>query len=109
MKLLQKLIKSFDGLHYPQEYLCLNLETFQQPLHAYKIKQGRVNKDIRDVHCFIGYSPLVLSLFSKDDSEERVEIAFTQKSYALNESISRKDALARLELKKVARATLLKC
>jgi hypothetical protein len=66
MQLLQKLLNKLNGLHYQQEYLCLAKETFQNPIHAYFVKEGRVIKDITNGHVFTGYNPLIFTLRSSD-------------------------------------------
>lgn len=97
MKLLQKILIRFNGLHFPQEYLCFAKETFSHPLHVYLINENRIIKDITDEHLFVGYSPLVFA-FSLTDLPTSVKVIFSQKVLHPNEIFSSKDALARLEL-----------
>jgi hypothetical protein len=101
MQLLQKLLNKFNGLHYPQEYLCLAKESFQNPIHAYFVKGGRVVKDITNDHLFTGYSPLIFTLVSSDLKEpfSTIEFAFTQGSFQPNDFFKERDALARLSLR----------
>ncbi len=54
MNFFKKFLNNLNGLHYSQEYLCLAQESFQQPLHAFLIDNGRVIKDITDLHLFVG-------------------------------------------------------
>ena len=54
MKLLQKILNKLNGLHYPQEYLCLAKESFQQPLHVYIAEGRQIIKDITHFHLFTG-------------------------------------------------------
>jgi hypothetical protein len=100
MQLLQKLLNKFNGLHYKQEYLCLAKESFQQPLHAYLVDNGRVIKDITEEHVFTGYSPLIFSISSNalPIPPGHIEIAFSQRSLQPNDYFKKKDALAGLSL-----------
>jgi hypothetical protein len=104
MKLLKKILNKLNGLHYPQEYLCLAHETFEQPLHAYLIDDGIPIKDITKLHSFVGYSPLIFSLSSAAIDPIRsstINIAFTQHELHPNGSFKPKDAIAMLCLKKI--------
>ena len=103
MKLVQKLLNKLNGLHYPQEYLCLAKESFQQPLHVYIVEGRRVIKDITHFHLFTGYSPLVFAIsFPAEDNTElpaSLEIVLSPRSFQQNETFEKKDAVARLFLK----------
>ena len=109
MKLLQKLLNKLNGLHYPQEYLCLAKESFQQPLHVYIVEGSKVIKDITHFHLFTGYSPLVFAIsFPVGDRTElpaSLEIIFSQRSFQQNEILEKKDAVARLFLKLIKKTT----
>ena len=103
MSVFQKLFRKFDGLRYPQEYLCLAKESFQQPLHVYIVEGRKVIKDITHFHLFTGYSPLVFAIsFPVEDSTDlpaSLEIILSQRSFQRNEFFEKKDAVARLFLK----------
>jgi flavin reductase (DIM6/NTAB) family NADH-FMN oxidoreductase RutF len=103
MALLKKLLNKFNGLHYPQEYLCLAKESFQQPIHAYLVNDKGVIKDITDQHLFTGYSPLILTLNSPTDQKlpDEIDIAFSQKSLQPNDFFKQKDAIASLSSKMI--------
>jgi hypothetical protein len=102
MRFLQKLLNKFNGLYYPQEYLCLAQESFYQPLYAYCIQDGKITKDITQLHCFVGYCPLIFALpFAANVWQEQIDIAFTTVPKQLNELLSHKDALATLSFKKI--------
>jgi flavin reductase (DIM6/NTAB) family NADH-FMN oxidoreductase RutF len=105
MKLLQKVLNKFNGLHYPQEYLCLAKESFQQPLHVYLISGNEIIKKITSEHLFTGYSPLIMTLYfsavNKQDLPATIDIAFSNHSLQPNELLGKKDAIARLSLKKI--------
>ena len=103
MKFFQKLLNKFNGLHYPQEYLCLDGGIFEQPLHVYLADRNKVLKDITNFHAFVGYCPLVfaLPLSVAGSSAETIQLAFSQKTFSTNEILAAKDAIARLWLKKI--------
>jgi hypothetical protein len=104
MKLLKKILNKLNGLHYPQEYLCFAHESFEQPLHAYIVDDGKPIKDITKLHSFVGYSPLIFSLLSLATvsiESLTINIIFTQGELDLNESFKQKDAVALLCLKKI--------
>ena len=101
MSIVKKILTKFNGLHYRQEYLCLAKESFQNPIHAYFIKDGRIIKDITNEHLFTGYSPLIFTLTSSDLKEppSNIEILFSQQSLQPNDFFDERDALARLSLR----------
>ncbi len=105
MKLFQKLLNQFNGLRYPQEYLCFANELFQDTLHAYLVCKEQVIKDISSLHLFVGYSPLIFALSSlKETGPEQlstIDILFTDKLLHQNETFSQKDAIAMLTLKRI--------
>lgn len=100
MQLIKKILTRFNGLHYPQEYLCLAAESFPDPLFVYLVSNTHVIKDITNQHLFVGYSPLVFVLPGADYPAS-LQLIFSQSSLPPNESYSKKDALARLESKKI--------
>ena len=105
MRLLQKLLNKLNGLHYPQEYLCFAIESFQRPLQAYQVRDGQVIKDITKLHVFAGYSPLIFALVplkeTGRDEVTTIDILFTDKLLLQNETLSQKDAIAVLTLKRI--------
>lgn len=104
MTLLKKILNKLKGLHYPQEYLCFAYESFEQSLHTYLIEDGKVIKDITNLHVFAGYSPLIFSLPSSVITlvqHSTVNIVFTQHELQPNDSFKQKDAVAMLSLKKI--------
>jgi len=104
MKLLKKLLNKINGLHYPQEYLCIACESFEQPLHLYLIEDGKVIKDITNLHVFVGYNPLIFSFPSSaitSAGPSMITIAFSQQLLQSNAIFSKKDAVAQLHLKKI--------
>jgi hypothetical protein len=100
MQLLQKMLARFNGLHYPQEYLCLAKEAFFPPLHIYLVNNNRIIKDITNQHAFVGYSPLVFAVPSpvSDHLHRTLRLIFSLRVLQPNEFFSKKDALASLEL-----------
>ena len=97
---MKKILTKLNGLHYQQEYLCLAKEPFQNPIHAYFVKDGHVIKDITNEHLFTGYSPLIFTLISSDlkESFSKIEMFFSQRSLQPNDLFKKRDALAWLSL-----------
>ena len=98
---MKKILTKLNGLHYQQEYLCLAKESFQNPIHAYFVKDGQVIKDITNEHLFTGYSPLIFTLISSNLKEpsSNIEMFFSQRSLQPNDFFKKKDALAWLSLR----------
>lgn len=104
MRLLGKILNRFNGLRYGQEYLCLAKDGEHSILHVYLVSDGRVLKDITKLHCFVGYSPLVFaisSFFIPSDNNGMIELIFTVDTLEENAFFDKKDAVARLYLKKI--------
>ena len=97
---MKKILTKLNGLHYQQEYLCLAKEPFQNPIHAYFVRDGHVIKDITNEHLFTGYSPLIFTLISSDLKEpfSNIEMFFSQRSLQPNDLFKKRDALAWLSL-----------
>ena len=98
------MLNKLNGLHYPQEYLCLALESFELPLHTYLIEAGIVIRDITKLHSFVGYSPLIFSMQSSvipSTQSSTVNIVFSQSEFQQNETFNQKDAVAALCFKKI--------
>ena len=107
MKLIQKLLNKFNGLHFPQEYLCVGLESLEKPLYVHLICHNRVRGDITKFHWFVGYHPLILALPSSlECDEEVISIAFAHQALQPNENFRQKDAIALLRLKKIKESNL---
>lgn len=100
MALTKRILTKLNGLHYPQEYLCLAKGSFQQPLHVYLVSNYQIIKDITNQHCFVGYSPLVFAL-SGAEWPASLLLVFSQQTLVPNDIFSKKDALAILYLKQV--------
>ena len=100
MKLVKKILNKLNGLHYTQEYLCFAKESFLQPLHVYLVNDKHIIKDITNQHLFVGYCPLVFA-FSDTDLPLFVQLIFSHRTLLPNESFSKKDALALLELEQI--------
>jgi flavin reductase (DIM6/NTAB) family NADH-FMN oxidoreductase RutF len=101
MGFMKKILTKLNGLHYQQEYLCLAKEPFQNPIHAYFVRDGHVIKDITNEHLFTGYSPLIFTLISSDLKEpfSKIEMFFSQRSLQPNDLFKKRDALAWLSLR----------
>lgn len=105
MKLVKKILDKLNGLHYPQEYLCLAKESFTDPLHIYLVSANKVIKDITNHHLFTGYSPVIFALAPFKEinlfQAEYITISFTQAAFKPNEILSKRDVLATFHLKKM--------
>jgi hypothetical protein len=102
MKLVEKILNRCNGLHFRQEYLCIAKEILTRPLHVYLVHHKRVIKDITNKHLFVGYSPLVFA-FTGIEFNETIQLIFTHQLLQPNEIFVKKDALARMDLKKIQR------
>ena len=109
MKLPQKLLNKLNGLHYPQEYLCLANESFKKSLRVYLVGPGNIIKDITNEHLFTGYSPLIFTLryplFNESVQEgdpvmlpSTIEIFFCHPSSFQNGVLNKKEAIAHLSM-----------
>ena len=103
MSLFQKLLVRFNGLHFPQEYLCLSEESLQKPLHVYFIHEGRVAADLTKAHHFIGYCPLIIAVPSSvlRTPYQRIHLVFSERPFTINEFLPPRAALASLDLEKI--------
>ena len=108
MKLVEKLLRKINGLHYSHEYLCFAKESFPDTIHVYLVNNDRVNKDITNCHAFVGYSPLIFAIPSGEIPEdpENLQLVFSHAALAPNETFPQKDALARLQIKRIHQQTV---
>ena len=110
MQITKKILSRLNGLHYPQEYLCLAKESFQNPLHLYLVVNGQVIKDITNRHLFTGYCPLIFTLPSSTEINlsqfPRIRIIFSQDILQPNEIFLEKDAVAVLDLQQIHKQTV---
>lgn len=69
--LKNKLKQLLTGLSIPQEYICLDIEGFQNPLFVFLTLSGTsVEMDVTSSHLFLGYKPLVIGIPFPTQSEE---------------------------------------
>src|SRR5688572_11385999 len=101
MKVVEKLLARFNGLHYRQEYLCLELENFSVPLNVYAAVNKRVTKNLTAHHLFVGYSPVIIALPFMADEKNRLHLVFSPKVFRENEALEKKDVVAELFLEKI--------
>jgi hypothetical protein len=103
MKLVKKILNKMNGLHYPQEYLCLAQESFQQPLHIYLADARSIIKDITNRHVFAGYHPLIFALPAFTginlDGLAEINVVFSETALQENAFFSVKDSIASLRLR----------
>lgn len=103
MPLLKKILQKLNGLHYSQDYLCFDAESFQQPLNIYLFQDGRIKENVSKSHLFVGYSPVVFafSSFPRIANELQIQILLTNKDFFIGEEFQKKDALAFLSMKRI--------
>ena len=103
MQLIKKILSRINGLHYPQEYLCIGKETFAPTLQVYLVKDRIICKNVTDSHLFVGYNPLVFLLYfpvsATPEGMDHIDLVFSERILVLNEKLSAKDALAVLSFK----------
>jgi len=110
------LLNKLNGLHYPQEYLCLAKETFENQLRVYLVANGNIVKDITNEHAFTGYNPVIFTLYVSAAKEpvlsgeqatlpSSVEIFFCHSSTTQNGVFNKKDAIAHLSMALIRKQT----
>jgi hypothetical protein len=104
MNVVKKLLLRMNGLHFRQEYLCLAEEFFEHRLYFNLFHDDNFICDITHQHILSGYSPLLFSFWSVNDQKWKstIEIRVSGSALTQNASLPRKDAIAFLELKKIA-------
>ncbi|HEX5171721.1 MAG TPA: hypothetical protein VFW11_21225 [Cyclobacteriaceae bacterium] len=70
MTIRDELKKVITGLTIPQEYLCLALEDFTDPLKisVSPDKGSTVFADVTSNHLFLGYKPVVIGIYNPDET-----------------------------------------
>jgi len=105
MKFFQKILSKLNGLYYPQEYLCTVKEEHSRPLHIFLLLNDSVIKNITNCHSFVGYSPLIFALPSIKETnlhnQNIINIAYSSVPLNIGSTISKKDIVATLQLKKI--------
>ncbi len=103
MQLARKILKRFNGFHYPQEYLCM--PSAFPALKVYLLAENIFIADITTLHCFTGYHPLIIvlpaSVHEKLPGTTGIELVFSPHDYNGNVGLLKKDAPARLVLEKI--------
>lgn len=97
MYLLQKILAKLNGLHYRQEYLCLDKGSFPGQLHVYLVNNKQVLEQVTGRHLFVGYCPLVFA-FPFPGLPAAIKLIFSRQALQPNGILGPKDALATLEL-----------
>ncbi|MEX2234739.1 MAG: hypothetical protein WD824_21430, partial [Cyclobacteriaceae bacterium] len=104
--------KVFTGLTVPQQYICLSLEDFENPLSVFltAFNKDRIH-DVTTTQLFLGYMPLMIGIVFSDNSdtleeEEHVCLNFIQGESQTRSSwrgfLSFKNCLARLILRRIS-------
>lgn len=103
MNPVKKILQQFNGLHYQQEYLCMDIASFKHPLQVYLVADNRVISNVTQQHLFVGYSPLILA-FTGIELPENIHLIFAQGQLLPNEIFFKKDAIASLKLSRIKQA-----
>ena len=75
LHLKTRLKKFITGLTVPQEYCCLGLEDFQNPLSVFLTdRDNDFALDVTGSHLFLGYKPLIIGLSLTSDSTDYLKI-----------------------------------
>lgn len=95
---MKKLIsKILFGTTLPQEFLCLNLNEFDNPLRMIiKSSASRETFDITDYHLLNGYKPLIISF---DEKLIDKEIIYKDNSISVSFQVDQNNEIAKLTLK----------
>lgn len=101
MKLVKKILHKLNGLYFPQDYLCLAKENFPSPLQVYLVSGNRVIENLTSYHVFAGYCPLIFAFHSFKTLAKNIDLAFCHNSLQPNDIFPKKDAIARLSMKKI--------
>lgn len=104
MNLVKKILQQFNGLHYQQEYLCMDTATLTHPLQAYLVANNRIVSNVTQQHLFVGYNPLILA-FMGIALPEKIQLIFAQSQLLPNEIFFKKDAIASLKLSRIKQGT----
>ena len=79
--------KWLTGLSIPQEYVCIDVNNFQNPLSVFFVTdQTRIN--ITESHLFLGYKPLVIGfpMEMSDENNDAKQMDHAILSFEMNES-----------------------
>jgi len=101
MQLVKRLLNTFNGLHFTQEYLCFGKETFTNTVNVYLANDKTIISNITGSHLFVGYCPLVFALpsFPNLQPAETIAVIFSHQLLQPNEVFLQKDAIAAINLK----------
>lgn len=99
MLLLKKVLDKLSGYAYRQEYLCLAAGPFTNPLFAYLMQGDAVLQNVTHHHVFIGYCPLIFAF--PQPLSDLIEIRFSPQLLQPGGMLTKRKALARLELRKI--------
>lgn len=98
---LKKILRKLDGLYFPQDYLCITKENFPSQLQLYLTSCHRIIENLTQNHVFAGYCPLVFAFYSSKTLPGNIDLVFSHHSLQPNEIFVKKDAIARLSMRKI--------
>jgi hypothetical protein len=97
MNLLKKVFIKCNGLSFPQDFLCLANETYEQTLNLYLVDGRKVLKNITHLHAFVGYCPVVFALpLLSEISSPVIETVFSMERLSEGEDYLSKQMVASL-------------
>ena len=105
MQLIQKLLNKFNGLYYHQEFLCLDITSYEPTLFLYWVSGNKVVQNISTHHLFVGYCPVVFCFPASHMIDlsitDNLEIIFSGRQLTANDMFAEKDVIARIYLRKI--------
>lgn len=114
---MRNLRKLLTGLTVPQQYVCVSLEDFHDPLLVFLSAGANVKPlNVSSTHLFLGYKPLLIAVTCSSEDvqsvmQDQVELHFIEKSVFEKQCVTnvfnfRKSALAKVVLKKMFTQTI---
>ena len=100
MKLV-KILDRFNGLRYPQEYLCFARGSFYQPLHVYLLAGDFVAEDITASISSLAIPRLSLPWPARSPPSANLPPRFQSPAPVSKRGFEPEDALAWLEMKRI--------
>jgi len=104
MNVVRKIFIKLNGMHYKREYICFPLGKHIYSLHVLLENRKNNKIDITKKHVMVGIKPLILALPEMEEVDlNSIESIYTSyvSTYPAEVTISTKQALAWLKLKKI--------
>jgi flavin reductase (DIM6/NTAB) family NADH-FMN oxidoreductase RutF len=98
-----QLKKHLTGLTIPQEYVCVDLQNFENPLSVFLLLRNHKSLNVTASHLFLGYKPLIIGLPFDINDVNYIEVQNQNKiSLCFKDDAS---SVAKLELTKIGEKT----